>query len=107
MATLQIAQDNKIPVLTATATNPKVTVDNGKVRPYVFRACFIDPFQGKVMADFATKTVKAKTAAIYVDNSSIIPKAWPMFLRHPLRRPADRLLLKRDSCRRIQTLKQP
>lgn len=70
LATLQIAQDNKIPVLTATATNPKVTVDNGKVRPYVFRACFIDPFQGKVMADFATKTVKAKTAAIYVDNSS-------------------------------------
>lgn len=70
LATLQIAQDNKIPVLTATATNPKVTVDNGKVRPYVFRACFIDPFQGKVMADFATKSIKATTAAIYVDNSS-------------------------------------
>ncbi|QDR83067.1 Leucine-, isoleucine-, valine-, threonine-, and alanine-binding protein [Sporomusa termitida] len=70
LATLQIAQDNKIPVLTATATNPKVTVDNGKVRPYVFRACFIDPFQGKVMSDFASKSVNAKTAAIYIDNSS-------------------------------------
>ncbi|MDF2570655.1 MAG: braC 3 [Sporomusa sp.] len=70
LATLQIAQDNKVPVLTATATNPKVTVDNGKVRPYAFRACFIDPFQGKVMADFASKSVKAKTAAIYIDNSS-------------------------------------
>lgn len=70
LATLQIAQDNKIPVLTATATNPKVTVDSGKIRPYVFRGCFIDPFQGKVMADFAVKSVKAKTAAIYIDNSS-------------------------------------
>ncbi|VBB07507.1 Hypothetical protein LUCI_2756 [Lucifera butyrica] len=70
LATLQISQDNKIPILTATATNPKVTVDNGKVRPYAFRACFIDPFQGKVMSDFATKSLKAKTAAIYVDNSS-------------------------------------
>lgn len=70
LATLQIAEDHKIPVLTATATNPKVTVDNGKVRPYVFRACFIDPFQGKVMSDFAIKSVKAKTAAVYLDSSS-------------------------------------
>jgi branched-chain amino acid transport system substrate-binding protein len=70
LATVQIAQDNKIPLLTATATNPNVTAENGKVKPYVFRACFIDPFQGKVMSDFATKTLNAKTAAIYVDNSS-------------------------------------
>ncbi|WP_188399278.1 ABC transporter substrate-binding protein [Sporomusa sp. GT1] len=70
LATLQIAEDHKIPVLTATATNPKVTVDNGKVRSYVFRACFIDPFQGKVMSDFAIKSVKAKTAAVYLDSSS-------------------------------------
>lgn len=70
LATLQIATDNKVPVLTATATNPKVTSENGKVKPFAFRACFIDPFQGKVMSDFAVKTVKAKTAAIFVDNSS-------------------------------------
>lgn len=70
LATLQIAEDQKIPVLTATATNPRVTVDNGKVRKYAFRACFIDPFQGKVMADFAAKSLQAKTAAIYMDNSS-------------------------------------
>lgn len=70
LATLQISQDNKIPVLTATGTNTKITVDNGKVRPYAFRACFIDPFQGQVMANFATKSLKAKTAVVYVDNSS-------------------------------------
>ena len=70
LATLQVAQDNKIPVLTATGTNEKITVDGGKVRPFAFRGCFIDPFQGKVMANFATNTVKAKTAVIYVDQSS-------------------------------------
>ena len=70
LATLQVAQDSKIPVLTATGTNEKITVDGGKVRPFAFRGCFIDPFQGKVMANFATNTVKAKTAVIYVDQSS-------------------------------------
>jgi branched-chain amino acid transport system substrate-binding protein len=71
LATLQVAQDNKIPVITATGTNAKITVDeNGKVRPYAFRSCFIDPFQGTVMANFATKSLKAKTAVIYIDNSS-------------------------------------
>ncbi len=70
LATVQVAQDNKIPVLTATGTNEKITVDGGKVRPFAFRACFIDPFQGRVMANYASKTVKAKTAVIYVDSSS-------------------------------------
>jgi len=70
LATLQVGQDNKVPVLTATGTNSKITVDNGKVRPYAFRACFIDPFQGSVMANFATKTLKAKTAVMYIDSSS-------------------------------------
>ncbi len=70
LATLQVAQDSKIPVLTATGTNEKITVDGGKVRPFAFRGCFIDPFQGKVMANFASNTVKAKTAVIYVDQSS-------------------------------------
>lgn len=70
LATLQIAETNKIPVMTATGTNEKITVDGGKVRPFAFRACFIDPFQGLVMANFATNTLKVKTAVIYVDQSS-------------------------------------
>lgn len=70
LATLQVGQDNKVPVLTATGTNTKITFDEGKTRPYAFRACFIDPFQGNVMANFAIKSMNAKTAVIYVDNSS-------------------------------------
>ncbi|HAK72780.1 MAG TPA: ethanolamine utilization protein EutJ [Sporomusaceae bacterium] len=75
LAAVQVASDNKIPLITPTSTNPKVTVDNGKVRDWVFRSCFIDPFQGQVMASFAQKTVKAKTAAIYIDSSSDYSKS--------------------------------
>jgi len=58
----------KIPVVATTATNPKVTVaEDGKVVPYTFRACFIDPFQGTVAGQFALKDLKAKTAAVLYD----------------------------------------
>lgn len=70
LATVQVSQDAKIPVLTATGTNEKITVENGKTRPFAFRSCFIDPFQGRVMANYATNDLKAKTAVIYVDSSS-------------------------------------
>ena len=59
----QIAQQNKIPMLTSSATNPDVT----KVGNYIFRACFIDPFQGTVMAKFMTENLKLKKAAILRD----------------------------------------
>ena len=70
LATAQIAEDNKVLVMTPTGTSEKITVNNGKVRPFVFRACFIDPFQGRVMANYATKSLQAKTAVIYIDSSS-------------------------------------
>lgn len=70
LATVQVSQDNKIPVLTATGTNEKITVVDGKVRPFAFRSCFIDPFQGTVMANFASNSLKAKTVVIYYDSSS-------------------------------------
>lgn len=70
LATVQVAEDNKIPLITPTGTNEKITFDNGKLRPYAFRSCFIDPFQGTVMANFATKSLNAKTAVLYIDSSS-------------------------------------
>jgi branched-chain amino acid transport system substrate-binding protein len=56
----------------AATVNPKVTVDErtGKVKDYTFRACFIDSFQGTVGANFALTSLKARTAAILIDNSS-------------------------------------
>lgn len=59
----QVAQQNKIPMLTSSATNPEVT----KVGNYIFRACFIDPFQGLVMAKFMINDLKLKKAAILRD----------------------------------------
>jgi len=70
LATVQIAHDSKIPLITATATNPSVTMEQDQVRPYVFRTCFIDPFQGEVMANFAAKSLQAKNAVMYIDSSS-------------------------------------
>ncbi len=58
-----IGQANKVPVLTPTATDQAVTA----IGDHVFRACFIDPFQGQVMSKFALETLKAKTAAMLYD----------------------------------------
>jgi branched-chain amino acid transport system substrate-binding protein len=59
-------------MLSPGSTNPKVTVDpdTGKVRDYVFRACFIDPVQGTAVANFAMNDLKMKRLAIlYPVNS--------------------------------------
>jgi branched-chain amino acid transport system substrate-binding protein len=53
LAIAPIADANKVPQVSPTSTNPKVTKDGANTRPYVFRVCFIDPFQGTVMAKFA------------------------------------------------------
>jgi branched-chain amino acid transport system substrate-binding protein len=75
IAESQVATENKIPVLAPDATSPDVTVENGKVKPFIFRSCFIDPQQGTVMAKFAGENLKAKTAVVYYDNSSDYSKS--------------------------------
>jgi len=75
IAESQVATDNGIPVIGPAATNPDVTVENGKVKPYIFRACFIDPQQSEVMAQFAAKDLNAKTAVLYIDSSSDYSKS--------------------------------
>jgi branched-chain amino acid transport system substrate-binding protein len=61
-----ICQQYQVPMISPSSTNPKVT-ETGN---YIFRVCFIDPFQGTVMANFATKTLKLKTAAVLTDVTS-------------------------------------
>lgn len=83
IAGAQVNQDNKVLAISPTASNPKVTVDpaTGKVREFLFRAAFIDPFQGSVMANFAGNSLKAKTAALYIDNSSDYAKGLGQFFK--------------------------
>jgi branched-chain amino acid transport system substrate-binding protein len=71
VATVQIANKHKVPMVTGSGTAPNVTVnDDGSVNEYAFRTCFIDPFQGTVAANFATNELGAKNVAIYADNAS-------------------------------------
>ena len=66
-----IAEREGVPMVSPASTNPKVTVnDDGSVKKNIFRICFIDPFQGKVMAKFATEHLKAKKVAVLTDNAS-------------------------------------
>ncbi|MUM77843.1 ABC transporter substrate-binding protein [Pseudodesulfovibrio sp. F-1] len=58
--------DNRVPMISPWSTNPSTTLD----RPWVFRAAFLDPFQGPVVADFAAKKFNAKTAAVLFDVSN-------------------------------------
>ena len=72
VATVQIANDNKIPIVTGSGTAPNITVneDDGTVNEYAFRTCFIDPFQGIVAANFASNELDVKNVAIFADNAS-------------------------------------
>lgn len=63
LAIAPIAEESHIPHISPASTNPIVTQN----RRYVFRACFIDPFQGEAMAKFAYNDLKAKRAAVLVD----------------------------------------
>ncbi|MGZ8439280.1 MAG: ABC transporter substrate-binding protein [Candidatus Deferrimicrobiaceae bacterium] len=65
-----LAQSYRIPTITGTATNPKVTVADGKRKDYMFRACYTDSFQGTVMAKFARDTLRAANGAVLYDASN-------------------------------------
>lgn len=64
------------------STNPQVTVDNnGNTKATIFRACFIDPFQGTVGATFALKNLNAKTAAVLLDQGNDYVRGLAEFFR--------------------------
>ena len=66
----EVCNANKTPMISPWSTNPQTTKD----RPYVFRACFLDPFQGPVAAKFVTEEFGAKKAAVLYDIASDYPK---------------------------------
>ena len=63
LAAAPVAQRYQIPLITSASTNEAVT----KVGDYIFRICFIDPFQGEVLAKFAFNDLKARRAAVMKD----------------------------------------
>lgn len=72
-----LCQQGKVPMISPSSTNPKVT----ETGDYIFRVCFIDPFQGTVMANFATKTLKANKVAVFTDVKSDYSKGLAKFFK--------------------------
>jgi branched-chain amino acid transport system substrate-binding protein len=66
LAAAPICQSNKVPMITPSSTNEKVT----QVGDYIFRMCFIDPYQGEAMANYLTRQLGLKTAALLIDVKS-------------------------------------
>ena len=77
LAGAPISQANKVPMISPTSTNPKVT----EVGEFIFRACFIDPFQGTVGAKFAYENLNARTAACIFDVGNDYTKGLSEFFR--------------------------
>ena len=90
-----ITEANKIPHIAPSGTAPGLTVDNnGKVRPFMFRACFIDPFQGQVMAHFASNSLKVKNVAILMDSSSDYSKGLAQVFQETLEKAGGKIVTK-------------
>ncbi|MGO9013591.1 MAG: ABC transporter substrate-binding protein [Dissulfurispiraceae bacterium] len=79
----EIAESSKVVLITPWSTNPKTTLDakTGAPKKFVFRAAFIDPFQGRVLAKFALDTMKAKKAAVLYDVASDYNKGIAEFFK--------------------------
>ena len=61
-----VCQESHIPQISPSSTNPKVT----EIGDYIFRVCFTDPLQGRVLARFAEQTLKAKRVAVLTDAAN-------------------------------------
>ena len=101
LAAAPVAQEAKIPMITPSSTNPKVT----EVGDYISRVCFIDPFQGAVMAKFAANTLKAKTAAILGDNSSDYSKGLTQFFEQEFTKLGGTIITKQTYAQKDQDFK--
>jgi branched-chain amino acid transport system substrate-binding protein len=73
----EVCNSNKTLMISPWSTNPNTT----KGRPWVFRACFLDPFQGPVVAKFTTEELGAKKAAVLYDIASDYPKGLAEFFK--------------------------
>jgi branched-chain amino acid transport system substrate-binding protein len=78
----KIADESHIPIIATTATNVNVTVDEaGKVHPYMFRVCFIDPYQGTALADYCYNKLGKRKAAFITDVASPYTVALHQFFK--------------------------
>jgi len=88
-----LCQSSKVLMISTASTNPMVTKSAKGVRKdYVFRACFIDPFQGLVAARFALDNLKVQTAAVLYDNSNDYSKGLAEFFKNTFTKGGGRIV---------------
>jgi branched-chain amino acid transport system substrate-binding protein len=73
----EVANNYSTPMISPWSTNPDTTID----RPFVFRACFLDPFQGPVVANFVKEEFGFQKAAVLYDVASDYPKGLAEFFK--------------------------
>ncbi len=87
-----ICQQNGIPMVSPASTNPKVT----ETGDHIFRVCFIDPFQGTVMANFVTKSLNAKKVAVFTDVKSDYSKGLAKFFKEGILKVGGQIVAELD-----------
>jgi branched-chain amino acid transport system substrate-binding protein len=86
------AQSSRVPLIAPSSTNPAVT----QVGDYIFRACYIDAFQGEVMAKFAANTLKARKAAIMLDFNSPYSRGLTDFFEYSFAKLEGQIVVKQS-----------
>ena len=86
------AQSSHVPMIAPSSTDPAVT----QVGDYIFRACFVDTFQGEVMASFAANTLKAQKAAILYDINSAYGRGLTQYFELSFARLGGRIVNKQS-----------
>lgn len=92
MEAAPICQQQHIPQISPSSTNPKVT----ETGDFIFRVCFIDPFQGTVMANFAHKTLKMQKVAVFTDVKSDYSKGLAKFFKEAFTKAGGQIVAERD-----------
>lgn len=87
-----VLQKAKIPMITPSATNPKVTL----IGDYIYRACYIDPFQGTIMASYAIKKLKAESAVVLTNAGNWFSVDLSNFFIRNYKKQGGKILWKSD-----------
>ncbi len=95
LAISSVLEQYKVPDIATVATNPKVTVnDDGSVKPYNFRVCFIDPYQGAVAAGYAYDKLGYKNAAVLYDVASDYSQGFTQFFEETFTQKGGKIVAK-------------
>jgi len=92
LAAARVAQEERVPMLTPSATSPEVTAQGD----YVFRSCYTDPFQGAALARFATRSLGARRAALLLDPAQRYSVELARFIREAFERQGGEVVSEQD-----------